>query len=212
MKTLALESIRTILCLGAHSDDIEIGCGGTILRLLESPGVDVHWTVFSAHDEREAEARASASRFLSGARNKTIDIHRFRDAFFPYDGVKIKECFEELKGRVEPDLILTHHRMDLHQDHRTIAEFTWNTFRSHLILEYEIPKWDGDLGSPNLFCQLNASQSEQKVRFLLEGFPSQTERHWFCEETFLGLMRLRGLESNSPSGYAEGFYAKKVVL
>lgn len=212
MNTLGIESVKSILCLGAHSDDIEIGCGGTLLRLLSGSGIDVHWTVFSAADERKEEARASAGRFLSGARNKTIEMHRFRDAFFPYEGEAIKECFEDIKGRVSPDLILTHNRNDLHQDHRTIAEFTWNTFRDHLILEYEIPKWDGDLGAPNLFCHLTESQCKEKVRLLLEGFPSQQGRHWFCEETFVGLMRLRGLESNSPSGYAEGFYAKKVVL
>lgn len=142
----------------------------------------------------------------------TVDLHSFRDAFFPYEGESIKECFEALKTRVSPDLIFTHYRNDLHQDHRVISEFTWNTFRDHLILEYEIPKWDGDFGSPNLYCNIDASQCKKKVQLLLEGFPSQLDRHWFCEETFVGLMRIRGMEANSPSGYAEGFYAKKVVL
>lgn len=201
-----------ILCLGSHSDDIEIGCGGAILRLLSSnSNLEVTWVVFSSNKEREQEARKSAELFLKHAKSREIIVHAYRDGFFPFDGAQIKDSFEGLK-RVSPDLIFTHRRNDAHQDHRMVAELTWNTFRNHLVLEYEIPKYDGDLGNPNLFVPLETEIYEQKVRYLMEVFGSQRNKHWFEEETFLSLMRLRGMECNAPSGYAEGFYSRKLVL
>ncbi len=201
-----------ILCLGSHSDDIEIGCGGTILRLLSgNPNLEVVWVVFSSTKEREREARRSAELFLAQAKRKEIIVNDFRDGFFPFDGPKIKESFEGLK-RVSPDLILTHNRRDAHQDHRQIAELTWNTFRNHLILEYEIPKYDGDLGQPSVFVPLEADTCNRKVDYLMEAFESQRTKHWFQRETFFALLRLRGMECNAPSGYAEAFYSRKLVL
>jgi LmbE family N-acetylglucosaminyl deacetylase len=200
-----------VLVLGAHADDIEIGCGGTILRLVrERPGLEVHWVVLGAHGERADEARASAEAFLTGTEAR-IDVEGFRDAFFPY-GPEVKEYFEGLKAEVRPDLILTHQRSDLHQDHRLVGELTWNTFRDHLILEYEVPKYDGDLGAPSVFVHLDEADARRKVELLLERFPSQRARPWFTEDVFRGLMRLRGMESNSPSGLAEAFYSRKLAL
>jgi len=213
MKALRLDDIRTVLCLGAHSDDIEIGCGGTMLRMLsERPGLVVHWVVFSADKARAAEATASAERFLAAAGSRDIEVHRFRDGFLPYDGAKVKAYFEELKRRIAPDLIFTHHHDDEHQDHRLVNELTWNTFRDHLILHYEVPKYDGDMGRPNLFVALEREHYEEKVRILMECFPSQRDKAWFSEDLFMGLMRIRGMEANAPSQYAEGFYARKVCL
>jgi LmbE family N-acetylglucosaminyl deacetylase len=213
MRPLSLQNVQTVLCLGAHSDDIEIGCGGTVLRLIESnPGLSAHWIVFSAFAEREAEARTSASRFLAGAGARNVELHQFRDGFFPSELAKIKTYFEELKGRIDPDLVLTHCRQDLHQDHRVINELAWNTFRRHAILEYEIPKWDGDLGLPNVYVPLSESQARRKVEILLECFTSQGGKQWFDEEAFVGLMRLRALECGAPSRRAEAFYGRKVVL
>ena len=204
---------RTILCLGAHSDDIEIGCGGTILRLLEEdPNTVVHWTVFSAADDRAKEARGAAARFLKKAKAATVETRAFRDAFFPYQGAEIKESFETLKAIVDPDLIFTHFRNDGHQDHRLISELTWNTFRNHMILEYEIPKYDGDLGSPNVFVPLRESVSRRKVELILKSFHSQREKAWFTAETFMATLRLRGIEANSVHKYAEAFYCRKLVL
>ena len=202
-----------ILCLGAHADDIEIGCGGTMLALTEQlHNVAVDWVVFSATPEREREARASADAFLGAAKEKTVVVHAFRDGFFPYLGSQIKEEFERLKGVCEPDLILTHYRTDLHQDHRLISELTWNTFRKHLILEYEIPKYDGDLGAPNVFVPLEAATCQRKIDHVLEHFPSQGDRSWFSREVFTAILRLRGLEANSPTTLAEGFYCRKAML
>jgi LmbE family N-acetylglucosaminyl deacetylase len=201
-----------VLCLGAHSDDIEIGCGGFILHLLRSRrAVDVDWVVFSAHGRREDEARRSARQFLRGARRRRVLISGFRDGFFPHEGAAIKEVFEELKS-VDPDLVLTHYRDDRHQDHRVLSDLAWNTFRNHLVLEYEIPKYDGDLGSPNCFVPLDRGTCDRKVRYLRSAFGTQRAKHWFEGETFLGLMRLRGMECRAPHGYAEAFYARKVVL
>jgi len=201
-----------ILCLGAHSDDIEIGCGGLILQLLrESRSVDVDWMVFSAHGRREQEARRSAALFLRGARRQRVVLNEFRDGYFPYDAA-IKDAFEALKSGTSPDLVLTHYRHDRHQDHRVISDLTWNTFRDHLVLEYEIPKYDGDLGSPNLFVPLDRRTSDRKAKYLRDVFGSQREKHWFEVETFLGLMRLRGMECRAAEGYAEAFYARKLVL
>jgi LmbE family N-acetylglucosaminyl deacetylase len=201
-----------VLCLGAHSDDIEIGCGGTILRLAEEyPNCRFSWAVFSAAGVREAEARRSAGLF-AGARLGDVILKSFRDGFMPYVGGEIKAVFEDELKRLSPDVILTHNRQDAHQDHRQVSELTWNTFRNHLILEYEIPKYDGDLGQPGFFVPLEPQHWEKKVRLIMEVFGSQRDKHWFDTQTFTSLLRLRGMESNSPSGYAEAFYCRKAVL
>jgi LmbE family N-acetylglucosaminyl deacetylase len=201
-----------VICLGCHSDDIEIGCGGTILRLAEQyPDCEFYWVVFSALGVREAEARKAASLF-GGARIRQLTLHKFRDGFMPFEeAAGVKEAFEALKP-VAPDLILTHNRKDAHQDHRLIAELTWNTFRNHFILEYEIPKYDGDMGQPQVFVPLSNEICQAKTSHLLEAFESQRSKRWFQEDTFLSLMRIRGMESNAPSGYAEAFYCRKLVL
>lgn len=204
---------KCILFLGAHSDDIEIGCGGTILQLADQiPNCDIHWVVFSARDSRETEASCSASNMLSPFESSSISVCQFRDGYFPSHYDEIKNAFEGLKKHVQPDLVFTHYYRDLHQDHRLISEMTWNTFRDHVVLEYEIPKFDGDIGSPNVFLPLSNDDVERKCEHLREYFVSQRSRHWFAEEVFLGLMRLRGMECRSPSGYAEGFYCRKIVL
>jgi LmbE family N-acetylglucosaminyl deacetylase len=201
-----------ILAIGSHADDIEIGCGGTLLRLAaERPKLEVHWVVLSAAGRRADEARAGAREFLRGVAEAHVSVESFRDSFFRFGG-DVKEYFESLKSRVSPDLILTHHGSDLHQDHRLVAELTWNTFRDHLILEYEIPKYDGDLGAPNVFVSLDPETAGRKVGLLLETFPSQREKRWFREDVFLALMRLRGMEANSTSDLAEAFYSRKLVL
>ena len=206
-------SPKNILCLGAHCDDLEIGCGGTILRLVkEMKGANFHWVVFSSDDQREKEALGSANDFLKGAGRRTIAFHRFRNSFFPYQGAEIKEYFEALKRDFHPDLIFTHYRNDLHQDHRMINELTWNTFRNHLILEYEIPKFDGDLGAPNFFVQLDAAVCRSKARKIFKHFKSQRDKQWFTEDTFLAIARLRGVESNAPGRHAEGYYCRKMVV
>ncbi len=202
----------TVLCLGAHSDDIEIGCGGTILRLTQAcPNISVHWVVFSSEGPRKGEAEESARRFLRRAHRKTVEIKKFRGGFFPFRGEAIKEYFEQLKNKCMPDVIFTHYRHDLHQDHRMISDLTWNTFRDHLILEYEIPKYDGDIGSPNVFMHLDESHCRAKVKLLIECFETQRGKRWFSEDTFLSLMRLRGVESNA-SKFAEAFYCRKIVF
>ena len=201
-----------VLCIGAHSDDIEIGCGGTVLRLArEYPDAVFHWLVLSAIGVREAEARKAAGLF-AGEQIGELLLKSFPDGFMPYVGAEIKGIFELLKATVEPDVILCTSKKDAHQDHRLVAELTWNTFRNHLILEYEIPKYDGDMGRPSVFVSLDAPQYKQKVDNLLEAFESQRGKPWFAPETFLGLMRLRGMESNSPSGYAEAFHSRKLVV
>jgi LmbE family N-acetylglucosaminyl deacetylase len=202
-----------ILCLGAHCDDIEIGCGGTVLRLLEEfPGCHVDWIVFSSNPVRRKEAQQGARLFLKNAATRNVVILSYRDSFFPYHGAKIKQDFEKLKRKLEPDLVFTHSQNDFHQDHRAVNELTWNTFRDHPVLEYEIPKYDGDLGRPNFFVQLEPEMYQNKVRYTVEAFPSQHKKRWFEKETFLSLMRLRGMECNAPRGYAEAFYCRKVVL
>jgi LmbE family N-acetylglucosaminyl deacetylase len=201
-----------VLCLGSHSDDIEIGCGGTILRLLScNQNIEVVWIVFSSSKEREQEARESAELFLEQAKRKEIIVNNFRDGFFPFEGARIKDFFEGLK-KISPDLILTHSRKDAHQDHRLIEELTWNTFRDHLILEYEIPKYDGDMGQPSMFVTLEAEVCQRKVGYIMDAFKSQSMKRWFQKDTFMSLMRLRGMECNAPSGYAEAFYCRKLVL
>jgi LmbE family N-acetylglucosaminyl deacetylase len=200
-----------ILCLGAHSDDIEIGCGGTILDLLSCHHhVEVFWVVFSSGREREREARASARFFLEGAKQEEVLVKDFRDGFFPYEA-KIKEFFEELKTRVSPDLIFTHYREDRHQDHRTISDLTWNTWREHTILEYEIPKYDGDLGSPNVFVPLRREICDRKIKYICDVFQTQSNKAWLSEDTFQALLRLRGVECAAPDKYAEAFYCRKLV-
>ena len=201
-----------LLFLGAHSDDIEIGCGGTILRLLaEHPGSEVTWVVFSASPERSREARASAAAFLGPARARVL-VKEFRESYFPDCAAAIKDAFEELKPTVSPDVIFTHRRVDRHQDHRVISELTWNTFRNHLVLEYEIPKYEGDLGCPNLFVPLPRALADRKSELLLTHFASQANRAWFRADVFQGLMSIRGVECNAPEGRAEAFHAYKLVL
>ena len=201
-----------ILCLGAHCDDIEIGCGGTILRTLaERPSTQVHWVVFASNPEREREARASADAFLRDAAESSVIVQRFRESYFPYVAAEIKDCFEELKAVVDPDVVLTHRRDDDHQDHRTIAQLTWNTFRNHVIAEYEIPKFEGDLGHPNLYVPLSDEVAERKVHLLVEHFGTQRSKTWFRPEVFRGLMAVRGVECNA-GGYAEAFHVRKMVM
>ena len=202
-----------LLCLGAHADDIEIGCGGTILQLLAArPNVDVTWVVFSSAGEREREARDGAARFLQQAARQKLIVKKFRDGFFPYEGMQIKECFEGLKHEVDPDLVFTHYRHDRHQDHRTISDLTWNTWRRHLILEYEIPKYDGDLGTPNCFVPLEKEVCERKIQHICDVFRSEAGKHWLAEDTFQAILRLRGVECGAPQRFAEAFHCRKHIL
>lgn len=203
----------SVLCLGAHSDDIEIGAGATLLTLL-ARGVllDVRWYVLSGAEERCREARASAADFVSAAARAHVEVREFRDGFFPEQGEAIKSWFESLKAGVNPDLILTHYRNDAHQDHREVSRLTWNTFRDHCILEYEIPKWDGDIGQPNLYVPITAGVVERKIELLAQHFGTQRPKHWFDAEIFRGLARLRGMECRAAEGYAEAFFARKLSL
>jgi LmbE family N-acetylglucosaminyl deacetylase len=202
-----------LLCLGAHSDDLELGCAGTLLRLLDEVRIDrVVWVVLSGDDERAAEAELGCHRLLDGRCETEIHLQRFRDGFFPYTAAPIKEFFESLKARTRPDLILTHYRDDRHQDHRLTSELTYNTFRDHLILEYEVMKKDGDLGRPNTYVPLDEEIVQRKVALLMDVFGSQRDKSWFSEDTFLGLMRLRGIEACASNGYAEAFYGRKIVI
>jgi len=204
--------ITRVLCLGAHCDDIELGCGGTVLRLIEAqPGIHVEWVVFSSDTEREQEARAGAKAFLVDA-DANVRIESFRQRFFPYIAAEVKEFFDELGASTRPDLIFTHFGDDRHQDHRLLSELSYNTFRDHLILEYEIPKWDGDLARPSVYVQLEREHAERKAESIWTIFNSQREKHWFSKETFLAVMRLRGIECKAPSGYAEAFHCRKLVL
>ncbi len=215
MKPLLLGKQRRLrlLCLGAHSDDIEIGCGGTVLRLLqEYPDMAVYWVVFGASGKRAEEAAVSAAAFLAAARSPRIDVKGLRDGFLPYIGGEVKDLFEELKAGVNPDLILTHYRNDLHQDHRLVCELTWNTYRDHLIWEYEVPKYDGDLGTPNIFVSLTETLCRQKTDHLMKHFRTQRSKRWFSRDVFMGLMRLRGIEAAGPTPYAEAFYGRKVLI
>lgn len=202
-----------ILCLGAHSDDIEIGCGGTLLKLIEDkPNSQFHWIVFSGNENRKEEAQQSALVLLKDTKSKQIDIHSFRESYFPFIGAEIKDCFEKIKKEFNPDIIFTHCDNDAHQDHLLISKLTWNTFRNHLIMEYEIPKYDGDLGTPNLYVHLDEHLVQRKANHICDFFKSQKEKVWFSKENFRSLLRIRGIESNSPTGYAEAFYCRKMVF
>jgi len=203
----------TLLCLGAHSDDIEIGCGGTILELQDRyPDSIIHWVVFSAIGVRGEEARRAANLFAGSRIAGEPILKEFRDGFMPFVGAEVKDVMEELKRTISPDLVFTHNRRDAHQDHQLIAELTWNTFRDHLVMEYEIPKFDGDLGQPNGYVSLSREVCQKKILYLMDAFESQRGKRWFEESTFMALMRLRGMECNSPSGHAEAFYLRKVSL
>jgi len=205
-------ALSRILCLGAHCDDIEIGCGGTVLKLLEqNPDAHVDWIVFSSDAEREAEARAGAAAIL-GEADATVVVKDFRQRFFPYTADEIKDFFDELGAGPRPDVVFTHFGDDRHQDHVLLSQLAYNTWRDHLILEYEIPKWDGDLGRPSVYVRLDPSHAERKVETIWNTFVSQRDKHWFTRETFTSLMRLRGIECKAPSGYAEAFYCRKLVL
>src|SRR5579859_4932756 len=213
MASLRLEGIKKVLCLGAHSDDIEIGCGATILRLIqEQPDLEIYWLVFCARGTRAREAKASASEFLHGVRARRIRTMTYRESYFPDEWSEIKDTFEQVKRSFQPDLVLTQYRNDRHQDHRVLSDLAWNTFRNHLVLEYEIPKYDGDLGLPNLYVPVPRELCERKIAVLLRHFQSQTNRHWFTEDTFWALLRLRGIECVSSSGFAEAFYGRKLWL
>jgi LmbE family N-acetylglucosaminyl deacetylase len=218
MQAIGLEGLKRrgrlqLLCLGAHCDDIDIGCGGALLSLLERyPGVEVTWVALASTAVRERELRASARRFLRRAGRADVLLHQFRDGFFPAQYAAIKDVFESLKKLPDPDLVFTHCRADLHQDHRVVAELTWNTFRNHLVLEYEIPKYEGDLTTPSLYVELTRRQVERKIQILLGSYRTQHAKRWFTADTFRGLMRLRGIESGAASGWAEGFHASKLLL
>jgi len=202
-----------VLAIGAHPDDIEIGCAGTILKLIEQGAVsEVHWVVLSGDGERPEEARGSARALLDGVPRSEVVVCDFPDGFFPYEGQRIKDFFERLKIELSPDIVLTHQRADLHQDHRVCCELAWNSFRDHLILEYEVPKYDGDMSAPNAFVPLSEGLSRRKIDHLMSHFGSQHAKRWFREDLFSSLLRLRGMECNSPSSYAEAFFCRKAVL
>jgi LmbE family N-acetylglucosaminyl deacetylase len=212
MIELSFSGLTRVLCVGAHSDDIEIGCGGTLLTLArKNPNVQILWVVFSAEGSRAGEARRSANAWLRGVKKKQVVVKQFTGSFFPSEGVRIKKYFETLKA-FQPDLIFTHYRDDRHQDHRVLSDLAWNTFRHHVILEYEIPKYDGDLGIPNVFVPLDEDISRRKATHICTYFQTQTNRHWFSEDTFLALMRLRGIECAATTKYAEAFYGRKIVV
>ena len=209
MLKLELSGARRLLYLGSHPDDIEIGCGGTLFTLAEAdPGLNVLWVVFSGNMQRAEEARKSGQRLLEKVGQRKVVMKQFRESFFPSQSSRIKTYFETLK-KFRPDLIFTHYRDDRHQDHRLVSDLTWNTFRNHFILEYEVPKYDGDLGQPNLFVPLEPPVAHAKARHICGDFPSQKAKHWFSEDTFLGLMRLRGVECGAA--FAEAFYCRKIV-
>jgi LmbE family N-acetylglucosaminyl deacetylase len=202
-----------ILCLGAHCDDIEIGCGATLVRWArEYPGARFVWVVFSSDEARSAETRAAAPRLLGADTHIELRFHEFRDTYVPAQAGQVKDAFNELKASVQPDLVLTHHLDDRHQDHRLVAELTWNAFRRHLVLEYEIPKYEGDLGQPNLFVPVAAEDLQRKVDVLIECYASQRSRDWFTADTFRALARLRGIECAAPAGFAEAFHGRKLSL
>jgi LmbE family N-acetylglucosaminyl deacetylase len=212
MRQVRFDRLRKLLCLGAHADDIEIGCGGTLLKLTEEhPRLEIMWVVFSAEGVREKEARASARAFLRRAAKSHVIVKEFRTSYFPFQGGEIKDFFETL-APFQPDVVFTHYRDDRHQDHRVLSDLAWNTFRSHAILEYEIPKYDGDMGSPNLFVPITRTHLDEKSRLLMRHFMSQRDKHWFTSELFLATPRLRGMECDSATLFAEAFYSRKMQL
>jgi LmbE family N-acetylglucosaminyl deacetylase len=211
MATIQWAGLKKILCVGAHSDDIEIGMGGTLLKLIRQfPDVEICWVVFSGPGTRADEARRSAEDFLAGVKNKRIKVGPFRVSYFPSEWAQVKDWFEEVRREFDPDVVFTHYREDRHQDHRVLGELAWNTFRNHLVLEYEIPKYDGDLGAPNVFVPLSDEVSLEKVRLVTKHFQTQANKHWFSDDLFLALMRIRGMECTSR--YAEAFYGRKLVI
>jgi LmbE family N-acetylglucosaminyl deacetylase len=213
MRQPSLGAMRRVLCLGAHSDDIEIGIGGTLLKLAgQASDLEVWWVVFSASGPRAEEASRSADEFLSGVARKQIKIGSFRESYFPSEWSTIKEWFEEIKAKFDPDVVFTHYRDDRHQDHRVLSDLAWNTFRNHLILEYEILKYDGDLGHPNVFVPVSEQLCARKIALLMKHFKTQSTRHWFTSDTFEAMHRIRGIECVSPTGRAEAFYCRKMVL
>lgn len=212
MLPITFGELTRVLCVGAHSDDIEIGCGGTILTLTEAnPKLEILWVVFSAGGARTGEARRSARSFLKRAGKAEVVVKDFRISYFPFQGEEIKDYFETLKS-FEPEVVFTHYRDDRHQDHRVLSDLAWNTFRSHVILEYEIPKYDGDFGAPNVFVPVSKAHCTHKSKLLMKHFPTQSGKHWFSPELFQGTARIRGMECNSPTGYAEAFYSRKLLL
>ncbi len=212
LKFLEKSPRLNVMCLGSHPDDIEIGCGGTILRLADRGDTQFFWSVLSGNAERGKEAREGANAFLERVKLKKIDIQQFRESYFPFVGAQIKDYFEKLKKEFSPDLVLTHYSKDAHQDHRLVSDLTWNTFRDHLILEYEIPKYDADLGNPNFYVHLDEPLVKMKTSLICNIFKTQKEKQWFTEETFRSILRIRGVESNSPSKYAEAFYCRKIIF
>jgi LmbE family N-acetylglucosaminyl deacetylase len=213
MFTPDFSQVKHVLCLGAHADDIEIGCGATLLQLLGSrDDVTVHWVVLSANEQRQTEAHDCAEHFLRDASNSTITIANFDDSYFPSQHREIKALFHKLRQDIDPDLIFTHRLEDRHQDHRTVAELTWNAFRDHLVLEYEIPKFEGDLGQPNVYVPADEATSRAKADTIYKAFPSQQSRAWFTPDTFLSLMRIRGIECGPSVQYAEAFHSRKMVV
>jgi LmbE family N-acetylglucosaminyl deacetylase len=214
-----LSNLRHVLCLGAHADDIEIGCGGTLLKLQQlNPDLTVTWIVFSSTEERKHEAQESADLFLRGAKSEgsEVRIESFSDRYFPAQWQEIKDYFGALSqtevGNRAPDLVFTHRLEDRHQDHRVISELTWNAFRDHLIMEYEIPKFEGDLGQPSVYVPLESEDVDRKIQLLMKCFPTQVSHPWFDEETFRAMLRLRGVEINSSSRYAEAFTVRKMQM
>ena len=213
MNSLVFRNLNSILCLGCHADDIEIGCGGTLLRLIEQhPEAEVTWIVLSADGVRKAEAHDSAERFLSDAASQNIIVRDFRDRFFPQQAEQIKDFLHGVSREVSPDVVFTHRLEDRHQDHRLIAELTWQAFRNHLVMEYEIPKYEGDLGQPNVYVPLSEEICDRKIETIYTAFASQQDKPWFTRDTFRALLRLRGIECHSPSRFAEGLYCRKLVL
>lgn len=213
MTALAIPGLSRLLVLGAHCDDIEIGCGATVMHLVNRhPGLSVRWATFSGDRERRDETQRAAEAFLDGAGTRQVDVFDFRDGYFPWIGDAIKDRFEEIARTFVPDLVLTHHRHDRHQDHRVISDLTWNTFRRQLVLEYEVPKWDGDLGRPNVYVPLSDADVQRKIAHLMTFYASQRSHDWFTEDLFAGMMRLRGVECRAASGFAEAFYGYKLTL
>lgn len=213
MPAVRFDRIQSVLCLGAHSDDIEIGCGGAILQLIQKhPDVSIHWVVLSGAGVREREARASAELFLAGCKSAEIVVHPFRDAYFPIQWEELKNAFSALAKQCDPDLIFTHRLEDRHQDHRVVSELTWNHFRRHMILEYEIPKYEGDLSTPSFYIPLNDEMAATKIDILMKSFNSQQTKPWFDRTTFEGIMRIRGLESGGDGSFAEGFHSRKLAV